>query len=84
MVRIPHNLPAEMGKQQVHVTLKTGKSPKRLERKMVQIAGQGEATVEFKLPGKVADRQIRIAAFVGPSYEKSIQYLQSGVIPEKE
>ena len=84
VVRIPHNLPAEMGKQQVHVTLKTGKSPKRLERKMVQIAGQGEATVEFKLPGKVADRQIRIAAFVGPSYEKSIQYLQSGVIPEKE
>lgn len=83
-VVINHKVPRNLGEQQVHVTLKGGKQGKRIERKIVKISGQGESSVEFDLPETIADNQIRIAAFVGPSFLENMQYLNSDVILVKK
>ena len=76
-VTIEHKVPQSMGEQQVHVTLKGGKEGKRMERKVIKVTGFGRKVVEFKIPSKVEDSVIRIAAFVGKSYAENLQHLST-------
>lgn len=82
-VTIRYALPENLNKQQVHVTTKAGKRGKRLERKVITVSGQGTQTVRFQLPAKLEDNRLLIAAFVGPSYAKNLQYLTTKPIPVK-
>jgi len=77
---IPHSLPAGLGVRKLHVTLKDA-AGKRLERKVVEITGKGEAEVGFTLPPGYAGESVSVAAFVGEEYEKSLQHLQSDAVP---
>ena len=76
-VSVRHTLPAGVGELPIQVTLKEGVAGKRLERKSVRAAGKGVVEVTFELPAKIADNQIQIAAFVGKTYQQSLQHLQS-------
>lgn len=80
VVTIRHQIPKGLGQQSVHVTLKAGKIPKRVERKVITVSGQGTTQLEFQLPDEVRDRTIQIAAFVGPSFQKNLQHLNSDPI----
>ncbi|MEC9094150.1 MAG: sulfatase [Planctomycetota bacterium] len=80
-VTIRHQIPKEMGEQSIHVTLKAGKTAERIKREVIQLTGRGEATVEFVLPEKIKDNQIRVSAFVGTSYPENLQYLNSDPLP---
>ena len=75
-VKIHHDLEAELGQQLVHVTLKGGKKVKRLDRKVVEVAGSGVAEVTFDVPADVPDQLISFAAFIGKDYPSSMQHLQ--------
>ena len=75
LVKISHKLPARLGKQKLHITLKGGKGLKRIERKIITAAGDGTVTVEFRLPNNVPDNTFGIAAFVGKDYPNNLQHI---------
>ena len=79
-VKVHHDLEAELGKQLVHVTLKAGKQGRRVDRKVIEISGSGEAEVTFDLPAEVADGVVLFAAFVGKDYPSHLQHIQTGTI----
>ena len=74
-ILVPHTLPARLGKQQLHVTLKGGRQLARLERKVIAIEGKGVARITFQLPAEVRDDTIGFAAFVGEDYGSNLQHL---------
>jgi N-sulfoglucosamine sulfohydrolase len=79
-LRIPHKLSAELGKQLVHVTLKAGKDKKRVERKVLEISGEGVLEVSFDIPDPVPGNVVAFAAFVGKDFQRNLQYLTSGLV----
>lgn len=80
-VTVRHQIPKKMGEQSIHVTLKGGKIGERINREVIQLTGKGETTIEFVLPAKIKDNQVRVAAFVGKSYPENIQHLNSDPLP---
>lgn len=72
---IAHVLPAQMGTQKVHVTLKAGSASRRIERQILEITGTGELKVTFKIPANLSGDQIAFAAFVGADYPQSVQHI---------
>lgn len=77
---IPHHLPAGLGAQKLHVTLKDA-AGKRLERQVIEITGDDTALVTFTLPSGYEGGGVSLAAFVGEEYGRHLQHLQSPPIP---
>ncbi|MFK7819289.1 MAG: sulfatase [Planctomycetaceae bacterium] len=83
-VRVVHKLPRRLGEQLVHVTLKTGKNPKRVDRKVVRISGSGEETVTFDVTAdNLVDGVVSYAAFVGKDYGSNLQHITTKPIEVK-
>lgn len=79
-VRIAHSFPNTLGTQTITVTLKGGNRDRRITRKTVTASGRGEVAVTFEVPEQVADKVVRVAAFVGKEYAASLQHIQSARI----
>lgn len=84
VVKIPHKFPKGLGEHKVHVTLKTGRSLKRLQREIKSASGTGVLEFEFSLPETLTDDTIGIAAFVGEEYQKNLQHVATKAIKLKE
>ncbi len=80
-VSIRHRVGAALGEQPVHVTLKVGTDARRVERKVVKVAGEGSTDVTFDVPAAVPDNVVQFAAFIGKDYAGSLQHVQSGPVP---
>ncbi len=75
-LQIRHTIPADMGEQLIHVTLKGGDG-KRIDRKVMSVNGKGTVEVEFMLPEAVAMNSVQFAVFVGKEYGSHYQHLSS-------
>jgi N-sulfoglucosamine sulfohydrolase len=75
-LRIRHDLPGDLGRQKLQVTLKAGPRLTRVERKIVRVSGSGTVEVRFDVPEE-AEGPFRFAAFVGDSYDTNLQHVQS-------
>ncbi len=73
-VTVVHALADELGKQQLHVTLKSAEL-KRIQRKVVEISGSGKTVVQFELPNNQTEVGA-VAAFVGAAYDVSLEHVQ--------
>ena len=82
VVRIPHDIPADLGEQKVHVTLKDGNG-KRIERQVVSASRIGTLELTFAIPTTVSGGKVSFAAFLGEEYTRNLQHLASGLIPVK-
>ena len=82
-VPVQHHLPQTLGPQQLHVTLKDGEN-KRIERKVITIADDGTATVEFIVPADLESQKVFIAAFVGPEFAASLQHVNQPLPVSKQ
>ena len=80
-VKLQHKLAASLGEQLVHVTLKAGPEARRVDRKVLKIAGTGVAEVTFDVPSSVPGNIVRFAAFVGEDYASHLQHLQTDPVP---
>ena len=86
-VVIHHQIPGELGKQKLQVTLKTAstdpksKENKRIHREILTVSGEGKAVVRFDVPDDVAADAVRVAAFIGEDFQSNLQYFQSAAIP---
>ncbi len=78
-VTVRHTLPADLGEQPCHVTLKDGKR-KRLDRKVLPIEGKGELDVTFDLPADRNLQAVHFAAFVGSDYPNCLQHTHTDPI----
>ena len=79
VVQIDHRLPATLGEQSVHVTLKDS-SKMRIERQVKKVAGQGTLRVRFELPENMAPQNLSVAAFLGDDYETNLLHRTAGPI----
>jgi N-sulfoglucosamine sulfohydrolase len=75
VVVVRHRLPAELGPQPIHVTLKQGQAGRRVARQVLTARGDGEATATFQLPAEPTDGVVSFAAFVGKDFESSLQHV---------
>ena len=72
-VLIEHTIPKRLETQKVHVTLKN--NGKRIDRKIIEVAGTGEAETSFSVPDDLDANEISIAAFVGDDYSENLQHV---------
>ena len=80
-VIVSATLPAELGQQQCHVTLKSGKDARRLDRKVITIGGTAETSVTFTVPeDAVRDGVILFSAFVGDDYQHNLQHVTTAPV----
>lgn len=78
-VNIQYQLSESLGKQKLHVTLKS-ENNLRIERQVLEITGTGTKLVNFKIPEDYQGKAVRVAAFVGEDFEQSLQHLNSDLI----
>lgn len=84
-VDIEYKLPNNLGKQQVHVTLKTGANAKRVDRKVITINGKGTKTVTFEVTAdQIKGGQVRYSAFVGKNYQSNLQHVTTDPVRVKD
>jgi len=83
-VKIRHKLPADLGEQLFHVTLKAGKDAHRVHREVINASGTGELTVSFDVPAEVPGHIVSFAAFVGRDFETCLQHVRTEPIATKE
>ena len=81
VVKIRHWFPANMGRQTLTVTLKSGN--RRLARQVVEADGEGVVDVVFNIPADQAGQAVSFAAFVGKSFPNTPQMIQSRLQPVK-
>jgi N-sulfoglucosamine sulfohydrolase len=79
VVTIDHKLPAQLGNQQFHVTLK-GPSGKRIERIVKSASGSGELQIRFKVPDDADLTAVSVSAFVGEDYSNNLLHRTEGPI----
>ena len=75
-IKLRYKVPADLGGQLVHVTLKVGREAKRVERQVESVSGEGVLEVTFQVPDPVPDNVVRFAAFIGKDHPNNLQYLQ--------
>ncbi len=75
-VQIAYTVPKQLGTQKIHVTIKDG-AGKRIDRKIVEVKGNGTARIEFSVPQMVANDSVQFAAFIGKDYDVNLQHLNS-------
>ncbi|NNC90572.1 MAG: sulfatase-like hydrolase/transferase [Akkermansiaceae bacterium] len=78
-VKIPHKVPAALGAQKIHVTLKDANG-NRLERKVLSASGNGSLEVRFDVPATVPGNAVTFSAFIGEEFASNLQHLTSGKI----
>lgn len=78
-VTIEHLLPANLGKQSFHVTLKDG-GGKRIERIVKTASATGQLKVTFKLPADLATKSLSVSAFVGEEYSSNLLHRTQGPV----
>ncbi|NQT14236.1 MAG: heparan N-sulfatase, partial [Planctomycetes bacterium] len=81
LVKLCHKVEADLGEQLVHVTLKAGPEPRRVERKVAKVSGEGVVEVTFDVPDTVPGNVVCIAAFIGEDYASHLQHLQTDPVP---
>ena len=81
-VQIAYTVPKQLGTQKIHVTIKDG-AGKRIDRKIVEVKGNGTARIEFSVPQKVAKDSVQFAAFIGEDYQVNLQHLNSNKVKVK-
>ncbi len=80
IVMIDHQLPARLGEQQFHVTLKDT-SGKRIERIVKTATGKGRLQITFQLPEKSDSTAISVSVFVGEDYPNNLLHRTEGPVP---
>ncbi len=81
-VVVRHNIPADLGEQLVHVTIKAADG-KRIGRKVLGAKGRGELKVAFSVPKDAKPGQVVFAAFIGKDFPSCLQHVASGPVPVK-
>lgn len=79
IVTLEHKLPAKLGKQDFHVTLKDG-AGKRIERIVTSATGTGQLEVTFKLPANIESNSVSVSAFVGEDYTSNLLHRTDGPV----
>ena len=59
------------------------RSNERLDRETVKVKGDGQVKVDFDVPREVQSGAVRVAAWIGETYESNLQYINTGPIPVK-
>lgn len=75
-VTVNHKIPAALGEQLLHVTLKE-QAGKRIERKVVKCGGIGALKLSFAVPDEAALKKVVFAAFIGKDYPSCLQRVVS-------
>lgn len=83
MVSIIHSLPARLGSQKLHVTLKD-ENEKRLERQVISVKEEGTAELTFSLKGKSPGASVSLAAFIGEDFQHNLQHISTGPLPVRK
>lgn len=78
-VVIEHRLPANLGEQKFHVTLKDA-AGKRVERIVESASGAGRLEVTFKLPADFDSKSVIISTFVGEDYPNNLLHRTEGPV----
>lgn len=78
-VTITHKLPANLGQQKFHVTLKDAQG-KRIERIVVSAGGNGQTEATFLLPEDFDSKLITISTFVGEDYPNNLLHRTGGPV----
>ncbi|MHB8899502.1 MAG: sulfatase-like hydrolase/transferase, partial [Thermoguttaceae bacterium] len=78
-VTIEHRL-ADSGAEAITVTVLAAADRGRLDRKVVQVRGDGQVEVIFTVPAEMSGSEIRFAAFVGESYPDTPQHVLTEAI----
>ncbi len=78
-IQIHYNLPAALGEQAFHVTLKNAKNV-RVERQVKQVAGKGTLSFRFHVPQDMEPQILSVAAFVGKDYTTHLLHRTAGPI----
>ena len=81
-VTVNHKVPADLGEQLIHVTLKE-QAGTRIERKVIKCRGTSTLEVSFKVPDNPNLEKIVFAAFVGSDYANSLQHVVSKPVSVK-
>jgi hypothetical protein len=76
-VLIEHTIPKQLEVQQIHVTLK--QDGKRLERKIIDVSGTGNAEISFPAPSDLKNTDLSVAAFVGDDYSENLQHVVTSI-----
>lgn len=79
-LRISYDLPKNLKTQKLHVTLKDA-DRKRVERKVVDIAGRGRVEISFRAKVTELGKAVWFAAFVGEDYEHHVHHVSAGPVP---
>jgi N-sulfoglucosamine sulfohydrolase len=79
-VHLHHRLPASLGPQKLHVTLKTANG-RRLERQVLTVQGDATLSVFFPLPADTSGKTVSFAAFLGEEFPKNLKHVQSKPVP---
>ncbi len=82
-VKVSHQIPPNLGKQLIHVTLKAGPDDHRVERKIIEASGTNTAEITFDLPQDIPGNRIRFAAFIGEDHPNNLQHIQTDPIQVK-
>ncbi|MCR9200873.1 MAG: sulfatase [Planctomycetaceae bacterium] len=80
VVTVKHRLPAALGTQQFHVTLKDA-AGKRIERVVESAKGRGQLAVSFALASELESASLRVSAFVGKDYATNLLHKTEGPVP---
>lgn len=72
-VLIEYSVPKRLGAQKVHVTLKN--NGQRVERKIIDVSGEGKAETTFSISSSSESDGLSIAAFIGSEYSENLQHV---------
>jgi N-sulfoglucosamine sulfohydrolase len=79
-VTVNHKIPAELGEQLIHVTLKE-QAGNRIDRKVVKCRGTADLEVSFAVPANPDLAKVIFAAFIGEDYPNCLQHVTSRPLP---
>jgi N-sulfoglucosamine sulfohydrolase len=79
-VAIAHELPARLGTQKFHVTLKDA-TGKRLQRLVKTASGTGQLNVRFTIPADLESDSVLVSAFVGEDYTHHLLHRTESPVP---
>ncbi|MCB1228023.1 MAG: sulfatase [Verrucomicrobiales bacterium] len=81
---IPFELPENLSETQLCVSLKEGdKKGRRLDRETLILTGSGKTEVTLDVPADLSTDQVVFAAWAGPDFERSLQYVQKAAAVKK-
>ncbi|MDC0295343.1 sulfatase [bacterium] len=89
-IEISFDLPREIGKQKLHVTLKrvlsdqTRALNERIDRQVVEVEGKASVELFFDIPTDLEVKAVRFAAFIGEDFGSNRIYEVGSVIEIKD